>query len=246
MILGPKEHENVVGHDIDANLASEVKLVSQSQDPNPAPAHQPPSRVRDWIAVTFLRAGRVVLAMDGRCVARCNALGRHFCDHHVMADPAGAESRWEIPRIPASAGALIFDKGGRLLILKPTYKGGWTVPGGQIEQTGESPWQGCRRETFEECGLQIERGRLACVDFLRPRPGRPGGVRFLFDCGVLGDEQLAAITIDGAEIDEHRFAELAEAAVLLSGPLRRRVKAAVGRKHCVYLEEGRRVKGVRG
>ena len=162
-----------------------------------------------------------------------------------MADPAGAESLWAIPRIPASAGALIFDKGGRLLILRPTYKSGWTIPGGQIEETGESPWQGCRRETFEECGLRIERGRLACVDFLQPRPGRPGGVRFLFDCGVLPDEQLAAITIDGAEIDQHRLAELADAKLLLSGPVRRRVMAAVGHKHCVYLENGRRVKGVR-
>ena len=161
-----------------------------------------------------------------------------------MADLAGGKSRWAIPRIPASAGALIFDKGGRLLILKPTYKGGWTVPGGQIEETGESPWQGCRRETFEECGLRIERGRLACVDFLPPRPERAGGVRFLFDCGVLGDEQLATITVDGAEIDEHRLAEPADATLLLSGPLRRRVKAAVGRKRCVYLENGRPVKGV--
>jgi len=162
-----------------------------------------------------------------------------------MVDPAGAEPPWEIPRIPASAGALIFDKAGRLLILKPNYKARWTIPGGQLEQTGESPWQGCRRETREECGLEIERGRLICVDFLHPRPRRPGGVRFLFDCGALGDAQLAAISIDRDEIDEHRLAEPGEAAALLSGPLRRRVRAAAGRKHCLYLEDGRRVKGVR-
>jgi 8-oxo-dGTP diphosphatase len=162
-----------------------------------------------------------------------------------MVDPAATESPWEIPRIPASAGALIFDVTGRLLILKPTYKGGWTIPGGQIEQTGESPWQGCRRETFEECGLKIKRGRLVCVDFLRPRLGRPGGVRFLFDCGPFRDEQLAAIATDHEEIHEHRLAELTEATALLSGPVRRRVLAAAGRKHCVYLEEGRRLKRVR-
>ena len=181
------------------------------------------------------------------CLAEVSASrGRRFDDNHRMVNPAGAESRREIPRIPASAGALIFDRTGRLLILKPNYKGGWTIPGGQIEELGESPWQGCRRETFEECGLEIERGRLACVDFLRPRPGRPGGVRFLFDCGLLRNEQLAGITIDRAEIDEHRFAELAEATALLSGPVRRRVLATAGRKRCVYLEGGRRVKGVRG
>ncbi len=162
-----------------------------------------------------------------------------------MVDPAAAESRWEIPKIPASAGALVFDEAGRLLILKPTYKAGWTIPGGQLEESGESPWEGCRRETLEECGLEIERGRLVCVDFLRPRPGRPGGLRFLFDCGAFREEQLATIRVDGEEIDEHRFAVLVDAAALLSGPVRRRVLAAAGRKHCVYLEEGRRVEGVR-
>ena len=150
-----------------------------------------------------------------------------------------------MPRVPASAGALIFDEAGRLLILKPSYKSGWTIPGGQLEETGESPWQGCRRETFEECGLEVERGRLACVDFLPPRPGRPGGIRFLFDCGALPDEQLGAITLDRAEIDAYRFAAPDEAAVLLSGPVRRRVKAAVSQDDCVYLEEGKRVKAVR-
>ena len=161
-----------------------------------------------------------------------------------MADP-GAESSWAIPRIPASAGAMIFDARSRLLLLKPTYKRGWTIPGGQIEQDGESPWEACRRETFEECGLRVERARLACVDFLAPRPGRPGGMRFLFDCGRLADEQLARIAIDGEEITEHRFVSEATAAGLLSGPLRRRVAAAAGSRHCVYLERGRPVEGVR-
>jgi 8-oxo-dGTP pyrophosphatase MutT (NUDIX family) len=173
------------------------------------------------------------------------ALGRRFDNHQGMLSATRAESSLRVPRIPASAGALIFDKAGRLLILKPNYKAGWTIPGGQIEETGESPWEGCRRETFEECGLTLKRGRLACVDFLRPRPGRPGGVRFLFDCGQFGDKRLAAISIDRTEIDEHCFAEPAEAAARLSGPVRRRVLAATGGKRCVYLEEGRRVRDVR-
>jgi 8-oxo-dGTP pyrophosphatase MutT (NUDIX family) len=152
-----------------------------------------------------------------------------------------------LPKIAASAGAMVFDRRGRLLILRPSYKPKWTIPGGQIEDDGESPWEACRRETFEECGLRVERGRLACVDFLRPRPDprRPGGVRFLFHCGAFDDEALSAIELQSDEILEHRFVELDEAFSLLSGPLRRRVRAAAGRKRCVYLEEGRRVVGVR-
>lgn len=149
-----------------------------------------------------------------------------------------------LPGIPASAGALIFDRAGRLLILKPTYKHGWTIPGGVMEGDGETPWQACRREVREECGLQVDRGRLACVDFRPPRPGRPGGLRFLFDCGVLGDQQLAAITLQPEEIAEFRLAPLPDALALLRGPIRRRVQAACRQRGTCYLENGRPVAGV--
>jgi 8-oxo-dGTP diphosphatase len=148
---------------------------------------------------------------------------------------------FEVPRIPGSAGALIFDGDGRLLVLKPTYKQGWTIPGGQIDSTGESPWEACRRETREECGLELTGGRLVCVDFRRPKPDRPGGVRFLFHCGTFSDQQLGAITLQADEIVDHRLAELDEAMTLLRAPIRRRVAAGVSATQCVYLEDGRAV-----
>src|SRR3954468_23209057 len=85
----------------------------------------------------------------------------------------------DLPRIPASAGALIRDTRGRLLILKPTYKKAGTIPGGQVERHGESPWDACRRETREECGLVVSSGRLVCVDCRRPKPHRARGARVL-------------------------------------------------------------------
>jgi ADP-ribose pyrophosphatase YjhB (NUDIX family) len=169
---------------------------------------------------------------------------RSVSDDRPVPDDSTTISTYEVPRIPASVGALIFDRAQRLLVLKPTYKKGWTIPGGQIDAGGESPWQACRRETYEECGLEICSGRLVCVDFLRPKPNRPGGVRFLFDCGVFTDDQLAAIRLQQSEIHEHRFAKLSEATTLLSGPLRRRVSAGAGAEHCVYLENGRPVPGL--
>lgn len=150
----------------------------------------------------------------------------------------------EVPRIPASAGAMISDPAGRLLILKPTYKKGWTIPGGQVDADGESPWDACRRETLEECGLVVERGRLACVDYLPPKPSRPGGVRFLFDCGTLPEPAFHGILLQEAEIDDFRLAPLAQALELLSGPLRRRISQCAGREDCLYLEDGRPVDGV--
>jgi 8-oxo-dGTP diphosphatase len=147
-----------------------------------------------------------------------------------------------LPRIPASAGALIFDERGRLLIANPTYKAHWTIPGGIMEADGETPWEACRREVREEVGLVVVHGRLVAVDFLRPKPSKPGGMRFLFDCGVFSDAALDAITLQEEELSGHRLAEPAEALSLLSGPLRRRVGAALAAGvGCLYLEDGRPV-----
>lgn len=157
---------------------------------------------------------------------------------------AAAHAAWQPPRVPASAGALVYDRSGRLLVVNPTYKKHWTIPGGQIEAGGETPWGAVRREALEECGLRLELGRLVCVDFLAPKDGRERGIRFLFDCGTVSDDELAAIRLQREELSEYRLVDLAEAQTLLSGPVRRRVMAAVGAEQCLYLEDGRPVAGV--
>jgi len=151
----------------------------------------------------------------------------------------------QLPTIQVSAGALIFDSTGRLLILKPTYKSGWTIPGGIMEADGETPWEACRREVREECGIDVRGGRLACTDFRPARPGRPGGIRYLFDCGPADDAALAAITLQAAEIAEYRLTPLPAALPLLRPPVRRRVRAATKRRRFVYLENGRPVPAIR-
>jgi 8-oxo-dGTP diphosphatase len=158
----------------------------------------------------------------------------------------GGAVRYAIPAIPASAGAMIFDRKGRLLILKPTYKSGWTIPGGVMEADGETPWEACRREIREECGLDVRRGRLACVDFRRRRPGSAGGIRFLFDCGALDDASLHGVVLQADEISEHRIVRFAEALALLRGPIRRRVEAARNAGTVIYLEDGQQVRGIGG
>ena len=150
----------------------------------------------------------------------------------------------EVPAIPVSAGALIFDRAGRLLILKPTYKTGWTIPGGVMEADGETPWDACRREVREECGIEVRGGRLACVDFRPGRPGHPGGIRFLFDCGAADDAALATITVQPEEIAGYRLVPLDTALALLRPPIRRRVRAVSRHRGFVYLEDGRPVSGI--
>jgi hypothetical protein len=96
----------------------------------------------------------------------------------------------------------------------------------------------------EECGIEVRRGRLACMDFRHPKPGRAGGIRFLFDCGQVDDEALAGIVVQPEEVSEYRLAAVSDALELLRGPIRRRVRAATNRKRLVYLENGRPVPAV--
>ncbi|MBO0784877.1 MAG: NUDIX hydrolase, partial [Actinobacteria bacterium] len=76
------------------------------------------------------------------------------------------------------------------------------------------------------------------------RQGKPGGVRFLFDCGVIGSDRLAAIRLQPEEISAWRLEPLPEALTLLRGPIRRRVGAAARGERLCYLENGRPVPGV--
>jgi hypothetical protein len=90
----------------------------------------------------------------------------------------------------------------------------------------------------------VRGGRLACVDFRPGRHGRPGGLRFLFDCGPADEAALAAISVQPEEIAEYRLVHLPEALELLRPAIRRRVRAGTRRRRCVYLENGRPADGV--
>jgi hypothetical protein len=79
------------------------------------------------------------------------------------------------------------------------------------------------------------------MDFRRPKEARPGGIRFLFDCGQVSDAALADLKLQPEEISEFRLVPLPDALTLLRGPIRRRVRAATKGRGLVYLEHGRPV-----
>ncbi|MCX2926890.1 NUDIX domain-containing protein [Streptomyces sp. NEAU-W12] len=149
-----------------------------------------------------------------------------------------------LPRVLAGAGALFRDGEGRVLLVEPNYREGWALPGGTIESDeGETPRQGARRETAEEIGLDRELGRLLVVDWARG-PGRPPVVAYLYDGGVLGAEDLAAIRLQESELLSWRLVPREELTDCLSAPLGRRVLAALDvladGSGTAELEEGRR------
>lgn len=132
-----------------------------------------------------------------------------------------------LPRIFAGAASLFRDGEGRVLLVEPNYREGWTLPGGTIESDdGETPRQGARRETAEEIGLDRPLGRLLAVDWVQ-WPGQPPMAAYLYDGGVLDADDLAAIRLQEEELLSWRLVPREELAEYLQGALGRRVPAAL-------------------
>lgn len=140
-----------------------------------------------------------------------------------------------------AAGVLFFDEDDRVLLVKPTYKPGWEIPGGYLH-AGETPSEGAAREVKEELGITPPIGRLLVADWA-PHPTEGDKLLFVFDGGVLPTDELDCITVDQVEIGEYAFHTTDQLDALLIPRLARRVHAAfVARaaSETVYLEHGTR------
>ncbi|WP_031042153.1 NUDIX domain-containing protein [Streptomyces sp. NRRL F-5650] len=132
-----------------------------------------------------------------------------------------------LPRVLAGAAVVFRDAGGRVLLVEPGYREGWTLPGGTVESDdGETPRQGARRETLEEIGLDVRVGRLLAVDWAHG-PGRPPIVAYLYDGGVLSADDLDAIRLQEDELLSWRLVPREELGDHLLGSLHGRVLAAL-------------------
>ncbi|GAA5210486.1 NUDIX hydrolase [Streptomyces thinghirensis] len=132
-----------------------------------------------------------------------------------------------LPRVLAGAAALFRDAEGRVLLVEPNYREGWALPGGTIEsEDGETPRQGAWRETVEEIGLDVRLGRLLAVDWVSG-PGRPPIVAYLYDGGILTEDDLKAIRLQEEELLSWRLVPREELGDHLLGTLRGRVLAAL-------------------
>ncbi|MEU7007079.1 NUDIX hydrolase [Streptomyces sp. NPDC046332] len=149
------------------------------------------------------------------------------------------EARMAHPRM--AAGALFFDAAGRVLMVEPTYKDYWDIPGGYVE-SGESPLHAAVREVREELGIAPQLGRLLAVDWA-PSAAEGDKVLYLFDGGQLSAEILKRVTLQADEIKSLAFLTLDEVHERTIPRLARRISAAVeARKEAapVYLEHGER------
>lgn len=137
--------------------------------------------------------------------------------------------------------ALFRDEEGRVLIVKPTYKDGWLLPGGSVE-ADESPHAACRREVLEEIALDRPTGRIIAVDWVPPHEEWPEGLFIMYDGGVLSPLETQDIVVDGDEISEYRFVPPAAVPSFIPGPSGRRITeslAALRTGDVLSLEDGR-------
>lgn len=152
----------------------------------------------------------------------------------------------EPERIPyaaklVSGAALLRDAQGRILLVNPTYKPGWEIPGG-IAEKGEPPSVACHREVLEELGLDREVGRLLSVEWRPPRAPLGDGLHFIFDGGSVTPADIAAIHLPEDELSEWGIFTSSEARERLPERLWARVRAALTVAETgggpVYLEAG--------
>jgi ADP-ribose pyrophosphatase YjhB (NUDIX family) len=147
------------------------------------------------------------------------------------------EQRMARPRM--AAGVLFFDDRDHVLLVRPSYKPGWEIPGGYIE-TGESPLAACRREVQEELGISPAIGALLVVDWA-PNAAEGDKVLYVFDGGLLRPDDFAAIELADDELLAAEFHPVEAVDQLLIPRLARRVKQAIKARaeaHPLYLEHG--------
>jgi 8-oxo-dGTP diphosphatase len=99
-------------------------------------------------------------------------------------------------RFTVTAGALIFDAEGRILLLEHVFRpdSGWGLPGGFLNK-GEQPEAALRRELREEIGVDLEEVELLFARTLR----RPRQIEIYFKARAIGTPQPCSFEIRTAE-----------------------------------------------
>ena len=139
------------------------------------------------------------------------------------------------------AGLVCRDDANRILLVRPTYKPTWEVPGGAVE-AGESPAAAVAREVLEELGTSLPIGRLLVVDWLPARHPKTEGLMLLFDGGALDGETTQQFRLPPEELHEWAFVEPDRLDAYVTDSMARRLGAAIAAVRIDgtrYLEAGK-------
>ena len=146
-----------------------------------------------------------------------------------------------LPKKLVGAACVLMNEHKDILIMKPSYREGWLLPGGPLNEF-ESPSHGCIRKTMEEAGLTIEGPQLIGVFHSLRRSDdkrRYESVHFIFYGGILDENARQEITIESKSFESYKFVTREDAVSMLSFPLNERVKqslAAMDKGTIAYAE----------
>jgi 8-oxo-dGTP diphosphatase len=151
-----------------------------------------------------------------------------------------AEGNKKQARKRVAADVLFRDDSDRILLVDPTYKPDWDLPGG-MAGPNEPPLEAARREVKEELGFDPRIDRLLCVDWVSPHGPWDDSLVFIFDGGVLGSAEIGNLSLVDEELAAFEFCTHDEAVERLRPYVWRRVEMALAalradRMH--YLQDG--------
>lgn len=135
-----------------------------------------------------------------------------------------AELYGRLPRKRVGAGALITDAAGRVLMVEPTYKEAWEVPGGVVE-ADETAFDACRRECLEELGIEVRLRRLLVIEHQCDGGHRGDSIMFIYDGGILSAD--APLRLPADELRSYRFFAVDELDAVTVPRLARRLRYAL-------------------
>jgi len=145
-----------------------------------------------------------------------------------------------LPKRYLASAVMIFNEKDELLVVKPSYKEDWLLPGGITDQD-ETALQTAIREIKEEIGLTLNIKAMRCVDMKPGGGGLSASVQSIFETEPLSSVQIANIQLDNNEIIEFAFLPVNEAVKILIAPLAQRTRQALLARQlntCFYLENG--------
>jgi len=136
-----------------------------------------------------------------------------------------AEGNARQARKRVAADVLIRDEAGRVLLVDPTYKAGWDLPGGMAE-ANEAPRTAAVRELREELGLSLPVGRLLLLEWVPPRGPWDDQLVFIFDGGTLPAERAATLRTMDPELAGLAFVAVSDAAERMRPDIAERLRRA--------------------
>ncbi|MBR7833673.1 NUDIX hydrolase [Actinospica durhamensis] len=143
-----------------------------------------------------------------------------------------------VPKLALSANAVLRDPEGRVALVRNTYREGWSLPGGVVDDN-EPPADACVREVREELGFEVSPDapvRLLAVQWAERGQGPVQFLSLTFDVGVCPDP--SALRPQEDEIAEIGFFAVDELPEDLRPFMRARMDAinAGGFHDVAYLE----------